>query len=64
MIFKAFNPQRDSKIRITALWPISTTNWNCPHFSPEPVSHGKKCGKFQFVVSIAHKTVILILLSL
>ena len=29
-----------------------------------PVSHGEKCGKFQFLVEIAHKADILILLSL
>ena len=32
-------------------------------FSP-PVSHGEKCGKFQFVVKIAQKPVVLILISL
>ena len=29
-----------------------------------PVLHGEKCGKFQFVVEIAHKAVILILIFL
>ena len=26
--------KRQIKIRTTALWAISTTNWNFPHFSP------------------------------
>ena len=28
-----FAYQRQDKIRTTALWPISKTNWNFPHFS-------------------------------
>ena len=31
---------------------------------PPPVSHGEKCGKFQNVVEITHKAVILILFAL
>ena len=51
------------KIRTTALCEISTTNWNFPHFSPCKPG-GKKRGKFQFVIEIAHKAVVLILISL
>ena len=29
-----------------------------------PVSHGEKCGKFQFVLEIAHEAVVLILICL
>ena len=49
--------------RTTALRETSTTNWIFPRFSP-PALHEEKCGKFQFVVEIAHKAVVLILISL
>ena len=29
-----------------------------------PISHGEKCGKFKFVVKIAHKALVLILIYL